>query len=249
MSAEPDPRSCWGPYQGAVSLTFDDGTQNQLDKAVPALDEYGLKGTFYLAPRGEDWRARLAPWREVAAAGHEIGNHTRSHICPNNIRGRRGGLEDLTVADVEADILLAQGRLSELVPHQREWSFAYPCYATHVGRGLTRQSYVPVVARHFIAGRAGGEYGFGNNPLVADLAAVAGLAVERMSGFEMIGLVEELTARGQWAILVFHEIGGQRLTVGDYDYRMLLQHLRRRREAIWTAPVADVARRILDFRS
>jgi len=238
----------WSPYQGAVSLTFDDGTQNQLDKAVPALDEAGLRGTFYLVPRGEDWRERLAPWRDAAAAGHEIGNHTLSHTCPNNIGGRRGGLEDMTLDQVEADILGAQERLRELAPGQSAWSFAYPCYATHVGRGVGRQSYVPVVARHFVAGRVGGEYGFGNNPRVVDLPAAAGLAVERMSGFEMIGLVEELTARGQWVILVFHEIGGRRLTVGDDDYSMLLQHLARRREAIWTAPVAEVARRIVDQR-
>jgi hypothetical protein len=38
----------WSPYQGAVSLTFDDGTQNQLDKAVPALDEFGLQGPLCL---------------------------------------------------------------------------------------------------------------------------------------------------------------------------------------------------------
>jgi hypothetical protein len=247
MNAQTDPRSCWAPYRGAVSLTFDDGTPNQLEKAVPVLDEFGLKGTFYIPPRGDNWRSRLAPWREVAAAGHEIGNHSLTHPCPNNLFGRPDGVDDMSLEDIESDIVAAQARLVELAPEQEAWTFAYPCYATHVGRGAGRQSYAPVVARHFVAGRAGGEYGFGNNPLWVDLAAVAGQSVERMSGFEMIGLAEELAARGHWAILVFHEIDGQRLTVGTYDYRMLLAHLRRRSDQIWTAPVVEVARRVAAF--
>ena len=54
-----------GGCKGAVSLTFDDGSQSQLDIAVPTLKEYGLHGTFYINPRGDDWKERLAPWREL----------------------------------------------------------------------------------------------------------------------------------------------------------------------------------------
>jgi len=244
-----DLEAFWAPYQGAVSLTFDDGTQNHLDKAIPALDEFGLKGSFYLNPGGEDWPARLAPWQAVAARGHEIGNHTLTHPCPNNILGQPGGFEDLSLAEIEADILEAQARLEQLVPGQARWTFAYPCYRTTVGRGPGRQSYVPLVAERFLAGRVWGEYGFGNHPGVTDLACVWSQSVERMSGYEMIGLVEEITAQGRWAILVFHEIDGARLTVGSHDFRMLLNHLRRRAAAIWTAPVAAVALKIARFQA
>jgi hypothetical protein len=264
-----DLKAFWAPYNGAVSLTFDDGTPNQLQKVVPALAGFGLRGTFYLTPRGANWRQRLAPWAEVATAGHEIGNHTLSHICAGNYalasgtkegaskasRGKKsvspnpgapltGYLEDKTLADIERDILLAQERLLELAPHQKEWTFAYPCYCTHVGRGTSRQSYVPIVAKHFVAGRVGAEYGFANHPGEVDLAASWGLAVERMSGFEMIGLVEELTAQGGWVILVFHAIDGRRLSVSSSDFHMLLNHLQRRSDAIWTAPVVEVAAKI-----
>jgi hypothetical protein len=71
--------------------------------------------------------------------------------------------------------------------------------------------------------------------------------VERMSGHEMIGLVEEITGLGRWAILVFHEIDGSRLTVASHDFRMLLNHLRRRAGAIWTAPMVEVAEKIAAF--
>ena len=244
-----DLREFWAPYSGAVSLTFDDGTQNQLERAVPVLNEFGLKGTFYLVPLGDDWQERLAPWSEMAADGHELGNHTLSHTCSSNIPLITGGLEQRTLDEIESDILAAQERLVQLAPHQEEWTFAYPCYCTHVGRGRSRQSYVPIVAKHFSAGRVGGEYGLGNDPAAVDLASAWGLPVERMSGFEMIGLAEELTAQGQWVILVFHEINGSRLTVGAYDFRMLLNHLCRRSNAIWTAPVAQIAAQIAAFQA
>ncbi len=242
-----NPEDFWSPYQGAVSLTFDDGTQNQLDKALPALDEFGFKGSFYLNPGGADWAARLAPWQAVAAAGHEIGNHTLTHPCPDNVLGQPGGYEELTLADMEADILEAQTRLAQLVPAQANWTFAYPCYGTTVGMGVNRQSYSPLVARHFAAGRVWGEYGFGNNPALVDLSCAWSQSVERMSGHEMIGLVEAMTAQAQWAILVFHEIDGSRLTVASHDFRLLLAHLRRRAAAIWTAPLGVVASKIAQF--
>ena len=66
---------------GAISLSFDDGSQAQLDIAIPILDEFGLHGTFYINPRDT---SNLEPWRRVGLNGHEIGNHTIQHICTQN---------------------------------------------------------------------------------------------------------------------------------------------------------------------
>jgi len=243
----------WGSYQGGVSLAFDDGVPSQLEKAIPALDERGLQGTFYLRPNGSNWAERLAPWREVAASGHEIGNHTLSHTCSSNYTGisvgEAGSLEAMSLDDVETDILTAQERLVQLAPHQDQWTFCYPCYCTHVGRGRDRQSYVPVVARHFLAGRAGGEYGFGNHPAAVDLACFWAQPAERMSAFEMIGLAEELTHRGQWLVFVFHAIDDYRLSVAGEDFDGLLDFLARRGQTIRTATVAQIAADILQAQS
>lgn len=244
-----NPKEFWTPHCGAVSITFDDGTQNQLDEALPLLDKYNLKGTFYIMPSGRDWEANYLMWQKAAACGHEIGNHTRSHLCSKNILENSDGLEDKTLPEIEEDILTAQKRLVPIASHQKQWTFAYPCYNTDVGCCESRQSYVPIIAKHFLAGRAGGEYGFANNPARMDLACAAGLSTDRMSGFEMIGLVEELTARGRWAILVFHEINGARLTVGSHDFDMLLNYLNRRRESILTAPVVEIAGKVADYQA
>jgi peptidoglycan/xylan/chitin deacetylase (PgdA/CDA1 family) len=45
-----------GGCQGAVSLSFDDGHQTHLEKVVPILAEFGLLGTFYVNPRGDECR-------------------------------------------------------------------------------------------------------------------------------------------------------------------------------------------------
>ncbi|MDO8585878.1 MAG: polysaccharide deacetylase family protein [Armatimonadota bacterium] len=77
----PYPNGC----RGAVSLTFDDGLDCHLDIAVPALNDRGLPSTFYVVARemtagADDWKDRAAKWKEVVRQGHEIGNHSVSHI-------------------------------------------------------------------------------------------------------------------------------------------------------------------------
>lgn len=235
----------------AVSLTFDDGTPNQLREGVPRLDDLGLRGTWYVPIRGEGWQERLAPWQAVMAAGHELGNHSTSHICSENFQDRRPprGLESLTLDEIRDDILGAEQILNEQFGPVSHRSFAYPCYMTHVGRGLHRQSYVPVIAEHFVAGRGGGEYGFHNHPYHADLACLAGLTCQGMMGTEMVGLVERAARQRRWAILVFHGVDQGWLSTAGYALDELLKHLVDNQHRLWIAPVAEVAAHLVTARA
>jgi len=77
-------RTVWpGGARGAVSLTYDDALNSQLDNAVPQLEARGLRGTFFLTE--ENIGDRLADWQAVARAGHEIADHTVHHPC--DLRG------------------------------------------------------------------------------------------------------------------------------------------------------------------
>ncbi|HPA19744.1 MAG TPA: polysaccharide deacetylase family protein [Verrucomicrobiae bacterium] len=242
---------CWpGDCCAAVSLTFDDGPPSQLKRAVPMLNDADLQATFYLNPRGDDFLEKLAPWKDVAKAGHEIGNHTIAHICARAFRPnpKAPGLEDMTLADIEKDIVEAKRRLQQLAPDQPEMSFCYPCYMEHVGYGPTRQSYVPVVARHHIAGRGKGEFPFGNHPSTVDLHYAWSWPAERMPGSQMVGLVESTVANRGWGVLTFHGISEGGLSVAESDFRELVNYLHANHSRIWTVPVAKVARRILDWR-
>ncbi|MEZ4860866.1 MAG: polysaccharide deacetylase family protein [Caldilineaceae bacterium] len=242
--SSPWPNAC----QGAISLTFDDGVQSQLDLAIPMLDRHGLRATFYVNPR-DNYRDQLVPWRAAALNGHEIGNHTISHPCSKNFAfiadsGRRA-LEEMTLADIEAEIVEAGRRIQEVIPEQTAVSYGYTCYQPFVGRGPTRQSYVPVVARHCVAGRGRGERP--NDPRHCDLWYLWSTPCERMTGAELVGLAEQAAAQGRWVILTFHGINEGNLLVAAGDLEELCVYLARQQERIWTAPVATIAQRVHEF--
>jgi peptidoglycan/xylan/chitin deacetylase (PgdA/CDA1 family) len=64
-----------------VRITFDDGNASDLEHALPALRERGLKGTFFVVAGrlGEDHFLDAAGVKELAAAGMEIGCHGMRH--------------------------------------------------------------------------------------------------------------------------------------------------------------------------
>lgn len=234
-------------FNGAISLTFDDGMPSHLETAVPEMDRRGLRGTFYLNPRGDEdenspasWRKQLEPWLHAAQAGHEMGNHSLTHPCSLNIpMDWAPNLMEMTLADLEEDLLEAQRRISSAFPAQKATSFAYPCYETSLGRGLHRLSYVPLVARLFAAGRARGE--LANDPHYCDLHCLSSWNVERQTSAFLIGLAELAAAQGRWGIMTFHGINEGHLPVSGVDFIEFLDHLARRQEHIWVAPVAEVA--------
>ncbi len=231
--------------QGAVSLSFDDGNESQLRLAIPMLNKYGLQATFYLNPK-ENYREQLQPWRAVAQAGHEIGNHTVNHPCSKNFafisENNRPALEEMTLDDIEAEIVEAGKRIQEVIPEQGVNSFGYTCYQPFVGRGATRQSYVPVVARHCVAGRGRGERP--NDPRHCDLWYLWSTPCERMTGAELVGVAEQAPTQGRWSILTFHGVNDGHLHVASGDLEELCAYLARNRERIWTAPIATIAQRV-----
>jgi peptidoglycan/xylan/chitin deacetylase (PgdA/CDA1 family) len=228
--------------EAAVSLSFDDGMRSQREVGVPMLNKYGVRATFYVNPR-DDYAAMLEGWRAAAEAGHEIANHTVNHPCSKNFAfisefGRRA-LEEMTVDDIAREIDETNQRLNEAFPQQGPVSFAYPCYQPFVGRGATRQSYVPVVLERCVAGRGRGTTS--NDPRYCDLGFLWSWACERMVGQTLIGIVEQAAAQGRWAILTFHGIQEGHLPVADVDLAELCAHLERVKSRVWTAPVAEVA--------
>lgn len=60
-----------------VALTLDDGPSDRAPEVLDILAAAGVPATFYL--NGRDLAARPELGAAIAAAGHEIGNHTYSH--------------------------------------------------------------------------------------------------------------------------------------------------------------------------
>ncbi len=61
-----------------IALSFDDGPGPQTDKFIELLDRYNVKATFFML--GEQTKYRPLVAKAIAEKGHEIGNHTTTHL-------------------------------------------------------------------------------------------------------------------------------------------------------------------------
>jgi len=134
----------------AISLTFDDARLSQIDKGIPLLDRYGVKGTFYVSLRSVE--KRLDGWKAAFRNGHDIGNHSLLHTCSVNLGSGGGGLENYTLTRMKMELDSA-GRALKKILGVNTVSFGYPCGQTFIGRGIDTRSYVPLIAMMFESGR------------------------------------------------------------------------------------------------
>lgn len=240
MNASPWPEG----KRVAVSLSFDDARDSQLDQGVPVLDACGARGTFYV--NVDRAAARIGEWQAAAQAGHEIGNHSLRHSCSGNFMWHAANvLENYTEAQMEEELLVANGRLADLFGSAPR-TFAYPCGQTFVGRGVDRRSYVPVVARHFLAGR-GFRDEYYNRPDFVDLAKVGGTEMDGVPFEQLVSHIERAAANGQWVVFVGHEVvsdPARRQTVTPETLQRLCDHCLDPAHGVWLDTVATVAERI-----
>lgn len=232
--------------RGAVSLTFDDARESQIDAGIPLLDSLGVKATFYVLPDGA--RKRLDGWRAAAREGHEIGNHTSTHPCTGNFAfSRANALEDYTLRRIEKDADDASVFVAREIG-ARPVSFAYPCGQTFVGRGEKLRSYVPLVARGFHTGRLYlGEDA--NDPAFCDFAQLLAIGFDGLSFEEVRPFLEKAAAEGRWLILAGHEIGGSGAQTTRADtLAAVCRHAKDPANGLWIDTVEAVAAHVRNVR-
>jgi len=189
--------------RAALTLTFDDARPSQLDSGIPILNEYDTKGTFYVSFSNMD--QRLDEWRQALAGGHEIGNHTVNHPCSGNFSfAHSRALENYTLHQMEEELTGANQHIEETLGVTPK-TFAYPCGQKFIGRGESVQSYVPLIAEHFLLGR-----GFKNechqDPIHGDLAQAMGVDFDRMTVQEFHTRIETALNDSGWLILAGHNV-------------------------------------------
>jgi peptidoglycan/xylan/chitin deacetylase (PgdA/CDA1 family) len=233
--------------RGAISLSFDDGWPSQIDIGLPLLDKYNVQATFYVVPARIN--KRLGGWKQAVAKGHEIGNHTLHHPCTENFDwvNSKNAIENYTLEKIRMELFEANRQIENLIGVTPE-SFAYPCGATSVGRGLKSKSFIPVVAKIFVSGRDWlGEVS--NNPAKVDIAQVLGIKMDDKDFEGIHDILEEAKKEGRWLVLVGHEIGSK----GAYTTRTamlekLLAYIQNPKNQLWVAPVGTVAKYITEKR-
>ena len=231
--------------RAAVSLTYDDGLNSQLDNVIPALEARGLKGTFFLVRDNVD--ERIGDWVKAAALGHEVGNHTVSHQCA------LGAFTQTAFA--ESEILPMEAYLDRHFGPGRLRTFAYPCGFLGLGRGDMRRRfgrYRAALEEVFAAART--VAGAPNDPATVIRDRLTLRAFEPTYEVDGVGpavrYIDTALARGAWAILVFHEVLPQRAGEGDTSIAVhdrVLDLVQRRR--IWCAPMGEVFTHLMHRRA
>ncbi|MFC3116524.1 polysaccharide deacetylase family protein [Cellvibrio fontiphilus] len=219
--------------KAAINLAYDDAVPSQLDNAIPALDKYGLKGSFYLTLSADTVATRMAEWRKAAVNGHELANHTLFHQCSRKGAGREWVHPENDLDKVSATQLAAQIRVGNTMLHaidgKTERTFTTPCGDLNAGG----TPYLPLVKSEFVAAKAA----FGT--VVPDMKTLDPYAVvvatpANVSGQELIALVKEAAAKGTMMNFTFHGIGGDHLSISNEAHEELLKYLADNKDTYWT---------------
>lgn len=242
------PQFAWpGGARAAISLTYDDGLNSQLDNAVPELDRRGFKATFFLTETNIQEGRRLAEWVRLAAEGHEVANHTVTHPCAlQHVRPE---------AFEQGEIDQMEGFLDTNFSADRTRTFAYPCGYLGIGRGDRRERYAryrQILERDGVVcarTTAGGP----NRPADAVADRFNLHAFEPTDEADMVAparrYLAATVAQGAWAILVFHDVLPRWSSEGDASigvHRRILDLVAA--QGAWVAPMGKVFEHILAHR-
>lgn len=242
VRAQPSSTNWPGGARMALSLSFDDGRESQVTRGLPVFARHHAKVTLFVVPSAVE--RRLDGWKQAVAAGHEIGNHSLTHSCSGNFAfSRQNALEDHSIARMREELAEANLRIATLLGVTPR-TFAYPCGQTFVGRGRDTQSYVPLVADLFLAGRGWLDEA-ANDPAFVDLAHTLGVEMDGKDFAQVRPLLDDARTRGAWLVLAGHDIGaGGRQTTRIAMLDRLLAYAKVPANGIWLATVAEAAEHI-----
>ncbi|WP_353719898.1 polysaccharide deacetylase family protein [Dyadobacter sp. 676] len=223
----------------AISLTFDDARGSQATAGVPLLNEYGVKGTFYLVPSAV--KTQLEGWKKAVAAGHEMGNHSLHHPCSGNfVWSREKALETYTLDKMRTELTETNRQIRNLLG-VTPVSYAYPCGHTFIGRGRGTRSFVPLISEMFVSGRGWLDEA-PVDPSYCDFAQLTGMETDGKDFEQILPIIDAARKAGQWLVLAGHEMADSgpqttRLTM----LRKLCAYAKDPANGIWIAPVSEIA--------
>jgi len=211
-----------GGRRAALSIRFDDSHPTHLSKAIPALCEYGFRGTFMVNPGGPDPQApnsrrrsnfqdHRAEWEACARRGdQELANHTMHH------RGARGD------ADMEYQVGEASKAIWSLLPGKSK------LLALNLGGGT--QWETTRALRYYL-----------DKYHLFD-ASSGSLGMDDVYGHRVEAFRRQLTRSlesGGWCKIHFHSIG-EGLSSSEANFRAVLDIAKQHQPELWIAGMADI---------
>jgi peptidoglycan/xylan/chitin deacetylase (PgdA/CDA1 family) len=190
-----------------VSLTFNDGFASQYDYARPVLNQYGAKGTFYVASNWVDNKATgfMASWQldDLYRDGHEIGGMGRDH---RNLTTTYDPDPAADLAYKQDQVCGDRQRLAELGYDPQ--TFAYPEAATDAAaQDIVRNC-------GYLSGRVSGGLGPPSPPYAETLPPANAFNVHTVNEppgpISLVGLQDAVNAAaangGGWLPIAFNRV-------------------------------------------
>lgn len=212
----------------AVSLSYDDALNSQLDNVVPALDKYHFKGSFYVVVNSPVMNSRLDEWRAVASSGHELGNHSVYHPCRGSLPNRdwvaaHHDLDHYSVTQMIEELNVANTFL-KAIDGQSERTYTVPCGDTVIGAdSQSSEQYLSQLHDLFTAVKGQGD----------DARFSLILYPEGQNGKTLIDYIRNIPADTLLVNIIFHGVGGDYLSVSSEAHAELLTFLADNRDTYY----------------
>ena len=201
--------------EGMVSITLDDGWATQYKNARPALNQRGLRATYYLNsdPIRYGWSYYMTALEVQALIneGNEVGSHTVNH--PD--------LTTLSAAEVDAQLRDAQAWLKS-----RFGLASVPSFASPYGR--YNDSILANVQQYHVSHRTvegGHNFRDGNILKLRAHDVTSDISVDTVRGW-----IDNAVRDRTWLILVFHDFVSGTPTRPDQlsisDFKAILDHVK-----------------------
>jgi Polysaccharide deacetylase len=230
----------WKGKKAAVVITYDDAIDQQLDNAVPVLDSLDFKATFYITGFSMSMQKRMNEWKQLAANGHELGNHTLYHPCEGGRAGREWvkkdyDLNNYTIPRI-VDEIRATNLLLQSMDGKTNRTFAFTCGDTRVNDS----SFVSFIQSDFAALR--GVKGQMHPLAQVNLTDVDCYVVNHHTAEQLMAWVDKAIQSNSLVVILFHGVGGGNgLDVSISDHSRFLHYLSQKQNEVWVAPMVEVA--------
>ncbi|MBI9103150.1 MAG: polysaccharide deacetylase family protein [Spirochaetales bacterium] len=242
----------YGDAKAACSLTFDDGTLDHYLAAFPIMEEYNLKGTFFLMVKGREsgiWNdygseRQLMSWKQagqMGRAGHEIGSHSVNHLDLRATEKKEDGIDILNHEFYGSREEIEKNTNSKIT------AFAWPYFR------YTEYSQEKILD-HYMVARTGSIYpskitdipasNLVSPPNPGAIPSYALLSNQEISEWE--SLATDVYSKGGWLSLCLHGIEKEGIpkealgweAIPEKDFRSILNYISRKE--IWAAPFGTV---------
>ncbi|MFB3882784.1 MAG: heparinase II/III family protein [Armatimonadota bacterium] len=212
----------FGGRKAALSLRFDDSETSHIEIGLPALDKYGLIGTWLVSPGYRGYLPYASIWEgRVVREGHELGDHTMWH------EGAR------TDEEAEREVGEPAVLLHKLQPQLKLITFA----AGGGTQWLQRKPMGALLAKYDLVSVGGGE----------GIALSCSEAYPDFSARKFGEALERCLADGTWFQPHFHTIcpAGPSDQVGLYItpevFSECLEIVQAHRDELWQAGINVIA--------